>query len=65
LLQPISPGDDAGSAPNIPACVLRVDRGGIGVEWRDMACPAVIAIVTHAIQRVSVQASENHHSAGG
>src|SRR5688572_26334378 len=25
----------------LPACVVRRDEGGLGVEWRDMACESV------------------------
>lgn len=63
MLQSISAGDESGNAENIPACVLRVDHRGVGVEWRDMACPAVIAIVTHAAQRVPGPATENQFPA--
>jgi hypothetical protein len=64
VLQPISADGDTDDTMRIPACVLRVDRGGVGVEWRDMACPAVISIVTHAARRAPLPATENHRSAG-
>jgi hypothetical protein len=30
---------------NLPACVVRRDAGGIAVEWRDMACPTLLALL--------------------
>jgi len=32
-------------AVELPACVMRVARDGVGVEWRDMACPALLALL--------------------
>lgn len=32
----------------LPACVVRAGRGGIGVEWRDMGVPTLIALLREA-----------------
>lgn len=32
-------------AVELPACVTRVARDGVGVEWRDMACPTLLALL--------------------
>ena len=32
----------------LPACVTRVARDGVGVEWRDMACPALLMLLREA-----------------
>lgn len=29
----------------LPACVARVADGGLGLEWRDMACPELLEIL--------------------
>ncbi len=29
----------------LPACVTRVTRDGVGIEWRDMACPTLLALL--------------------
>jgi hypothetical protein len=35
----------------LPACVVRRDRDGLGVEWRDMACESVVAMLRRADAR--------------
>ena len=47
-LQPIRIGGNPIAAGAIHATVSRLDAFGVGVEWRDMACPEVIAILSHA-----------------
>ena len=32
-------------------CVVRREPGGIAVEWRDMACPSIIALLERATGR--------------
>ena len=32
----------------LPACVVRIARGCIGVEWRDMAVPTLVALLREA-----------------
>ncbi len=32
-------------AVELPACVTRLARDGVGVEWRDMACPTLLALL--------------------
>ena len=32
-------------AVELPACVTRVARDGVGIEWRDMACPTLLALL--------------------
>jgi len=32
-------------AVELPACVTRVARDGFAVEWRDMACPTLLALL--------------------
>lgn len=32
-------------AVELPACITRVARDGVGVEWRDMACPTLLALL--------------------
>lgn len=32
----------------LPACVARFDRGGLAVEWRDMAVPALVELLREA-----------------
>jgi hypothetical protein len=38
------------SAPprNLAACVVRRSVAGIGIEWRDMACPTLMALLHEA-----------------
>jgi hypothetical protein len=35
-------------AVELPACVMRVAPDGFAVEWRDMACPPVLALLRGA-----------------
>lgn len=35
----------------LEACVVRVQPGGIAVEWRDMACPSLVALLERASGR--------------
>ena len=35
-------------AIELPACVVRMARGGVGVEWRDMAMPTLVALLREA-----------------
>ena len=35
-------------AIELPACVVRVTRSGLAVEWRDMAVPTLIALLREA-----------------
>ena len=35
-------------AVDLPACVTRVARDGFAVEWRDMACPTLLALLREA-----------------
>ena len=32
-------------AVELPACVTRVARDGVGIEWRDMGCPTLLALL--------------------
>jgi hypothetical protein len=32
----------------LPACVARIDREGIAVEWRDMAVPTLVELLREA-----------------
>src|SRR5262249_44726067 len=32
-------------AGELPACRTRLARDGVGVEWRDMACPTLLALL--------------------
>jgi hypothetical protein len=32
----------------LPASVVRRDEGGVGIEWRDMACESVVALLRRA-----------------
>ena len=32
----------------LPACVVRRADGGVGLEWRDMACPSLVALLRDA-----------------
>src|SRR5262245_8061095 len=29
----------------LPGCVTRIDDAGVGVEWRDMACPSLLTLL--------------------
>jgi hypothetical protein len=35
---------DGSSERPIPACVIRAEPGAVGIEWRDMASPSVLAL---------------------
>jgi hypothetical protein len=35
----------ASRAVEVPACVTRIARRGVGVEWRDMASPPILALL--------------------
>ena len=36
---------DTQRAVELPACVTRAARDGVGIEWRDMACPSLLALL--------------------
>jgi hypothetical protein len=38
-------GDEASGCYELPACVVRRAPQGFAVEWRDMACPALIELL--------------------
>jgi hypothetical protein len=48
-LRPV--GESTHGAPDLPACVVRRTPTGFAVEWRDMACPAIVALLERATGR--------------
>ena len=41
----------AGQSAGLPASVVRTAPGGFAVEWRDMACPPVVALLERLVGR--------------
>ena len=41
----------AGQSAGLPASVVRTAPGGFAVEWRDMACPQVVALLERLVGR--------------
>ena len=46
-----SPGETVPGAIDLPACVVRRAAAGFAVEWRDMACPSIVALLERATGR--------------
>ena len=44
----------------LPACVVRIARGCIGVEWRDMAVPTLVALLREAAGPSASLSSHDH-----
>ncbi len=44
----------------LPACVVRIARGCIGVEWRDMAVPTLVALLREAAGPSASLSSRDH-----
>jgi hypothetical protein len=38
-------GPALGASPDLPACVVRTGPSGLAVEWRDMACDTLVALL--------------------
>ena len=41
----VTPGAAGRRTLELPACLVRVAREGVAVEWRDMACPAIVTLL--------------------
>ena len=48
------PGEQTPSSHSLAACVMRVDPGGVGIEWRDMASADVLDLLERATRRHAV-----------
>ena len=44
-------GESTPGSTDLPACVVRRALGGFAVEWRDMACPEIVALLERATGR--------------
>jgi PilZ domain len=44
----------------LPACVVRISRGCIGVEWRDMAVPTLLALLREAGGPAACEIARDH-----
>jgi hypothetical protein len=43
-----TPGEPLGASPDLAACVVRNEPAGLAVEWRDMACETLVALLGRA-----------------
>jgi hypothetical protein len=39
---------------SLPACVVRIEPGGVGVEWRDIACTDIMDLLERASNHPAV-----------
>jgi hypothetical protein len=46
-----SHGESAPRPVDLPACVVRRAAAGFAVEWRDMFCPSIVALLERATGR--------------
>lgn len=48
------PGEQTPQSHALGACVVRIDPGGVGIEWRDMAGTDVLDLLDRATRRHAV-----------
>jgi len=54
-----SHGESAPRTADLHACLVRRAPAGFAVEWRDMACPAIVALLERATGRRAVALVED------
>jgi len=54
-----SHGESAPRSADLHACLVRRAPAGFAVEWRDMACPAIVALLERATGRRAVALVED------
>jgi hypothetical protein len=59
-----SHGESAPRSADLHACLVRRAPAGFAVEWRDMACPAIVALLERATGRRATRWSRMNASRG-